>query len=57
MSFLCNMFLYQLLAVLTVIFSRLDMSRLVIWDNCVRFLTKQVGDNRTVEGRITFDGL
>jgi len=57
MVFLCGTSLRQLLTVLTVMLSGLDMYRFVIRDKHVRISTKQVGSDRTVEERVTFEGL
>jgi hypothetical protein len=57
MVFLCGTSLRQLLTVLTVMLSGPDMGRFVIRDKHVRASTKQVGSDRTVEERATFEGL
>jgi hypothetical protein len=57
MVFLYSTFLRQLLTVLTVMLSGLNIGRFVIRDKHVRVLTKQVGSDRTAKGRATFKGL
>src|SRR5271155_1588894 len=57
MVFLCSTFLRQLLTVLTVMLSGPDMGRFIIRHKHVRVSTKQVGSDRTVGWRATFEGL
>ena len=54
MAFLGGTFLRQLL---TVILSRSDMGRFVVWDKHVRVSTKTLGSSDTVERSATFEGL
>jgi hypothetical protein len=57
MGFLCDTFPRQLLTVLTVMLSRPDSGRFIVWEKHIDVPTEQVGSNHTAEGRAAFEGL